>query len=71
MQRGKTTLSWNAPGYSTLQISIGGGKLFAAGLPGSGSAETGEWVNDGMVFALVDPISARTLSTVTVRANQP
>lgn len=65
---GKTTLSWNAPGYSVLQISITG-KLFAAGLPGTGTAETGDWVSDGMTFSLVDPISSRTLATVTAQTN--
>jgi hypothetical protein len=43
---GKTTLSWNAPGHSALQIWVAG-VLFAAGLPTSGSVTTGNWVGDG------------------------
>ena len=62
---GETTLSWDAPGYSRLQIWVAG-VLFAAGLPASGSVDTGAWVSDGLPFSLVDPASGQTLSTLTV-----
>jgi hypothetical protein len=63
---GKTTLAWNAPGFSALQIWVAG-KLMASGLPTSGSAETGNWVSDGIVFSLVDAVSNQTIATMTVR----
>ena len=62
-----TALSWNAPGTSALQIWVDG-VLFAAGLPASGSIETGNWVSDGTPLALVNPTSAQTIATVTVAA---
>jgi hypothetical protein len=64
---GKTTLSWNAPGNSGLQIWVNGA-LFAAGLPASGSVDTGNWVSDGTSFTLVNPSSGQTLATVNVAA---
>lgn len=64
---GKTTLNWNAPGYSALQIRVAG-VLFAAGLPASGSIDTGNWVSDGLPFSLIDPASGQTIATVTVAA---
>src|SRR5439155_15437669 len=63
---GTTTLSWNAPGYSALQIRVSG-VLFAAGLPTSGSIDTGNWVSDGLPFSLVDPASGQTIATLTMR----
>jgi hypothetical protein len=65
---GKTTLSWNAPGYSGLQIWVDG-VLFDGGLPGSGSVDTGNWVSDGTSFALKNPATGQTIATVTVAAN--
>ena len=62
---GKTTLSWNAPGYSALQIRVDG-VLFDAGLPASGSVDTGTWVSDGTSFSLVDSASNHTIATLTV-----
>jgi len=62
---GITTLSWNAPGYSALQIRVDG-VLFDAGLPSSGSVDTGNWVSDGTFFSLVDPASNHTIATLTV-----
>jgi hypothetical protein len=63
---GKTTLSWNAPGYSSLQI-FANGSLFAT-VGTSGSIDTGNWVSDGMNFFLVDPATGAPLSTVTVHS---
>ena len=62
---GKTTLSWNATGYSGLQIWVNG-VLFDAGLPASGSVETGNWVGDGTSFSLVDSASNHAIATLTM-----
>lgn len=64
---GKTTLSWNAPGHTSLQI-FAGSTLFATGLASSGAIDTGNWVSDGLVFSLVDPTSGRALATVAAHA---
>ena len=61
---GQTTLSWRAPGYSSLQI-FANGSLFG-NVGASGSLTTGNWVGDGMNFSLVDPATGAPLSTVTV-----
>jgi hypothetical protein len=62
---GKTTLSWNAPGYDQVFIRINGTNM--TGTRGtSGSVETGNWVSNGSVFELVDAVSGRVLATVTV-----
>jgi hypothetical protein len=65
---GKTSLTWNAPGFSALQIWVAG-QLMASGLPTAGSADTGNWVSDGMVFSLVDSASGQRISTVTIHIN--
>jgi hypothetical protein len=64
---GEAALSWNAPGYSELQIWVAG-VLFAADLPASGSIETGNWVSNGLPFSLVDPASGQTIATLIVAA---
>jgi hypothetical protein len=64
---GKTTLSWNAPGNSGLQIWVDR-VLFDAGLPASGSVEAGNWVGDGTSFALINPATGQTIATLTVAA---
>jgi hypothetical protein len=66
---GKTTLSWNAPGHIGLQIWVDG-VLFDAGLPASGSVDTGNWVSDGTSFALIDPAKGQTIASVTVAAKE-
>jgi hypothetical protein len=65
---GKTSLTWDAPGFSALQLWVAG-KLMASGLATSGSADTGNWVSDGMVFSLVDSVSGQTIATVTTHTN--
>ncbi len=64
---GQTTLTWNAPDSTTVDIYVGGtnGSLFASGGP-TGSAQTGGWVSNGMVFTLVDGTSHQVLATATV-----
>jgi hypothetical protein len=48
-----------------VHIGTATGTLFAEGLS-SGSAQTGEWVSDGMKFVLVDAATHATLASVTV-----
>jgi hypothetical protein len=64
---GKTTLSWNAPGSSGLQIWVDG-MLFGDALPASGSADTGNWVSDGTSFSLINPANEQTIATITTAA---
>lgn len=64
---GETTISWNAPCATALEIRVGSvaGTLFAAG--GSvGSAQTGNWVSNGMTFVLVDVATNVVVATTTV-----
>ncbi|MBV6433425.1 MAG: hypothetical protein IANPNBLG_03603 [Bryobacteraceae bacterium] len=69
-----TTISWNVPGLESVEVRVGkpDGALFASGGP-RGSAKTGTWVNDGMMFFLQDvsggkPLTrANTLATITIR----
>jgi hypothetical protein len=70
---GQTTLTWSAPGSQVIEIHIGAvdGELFTQE-GNRGSAQTGSWVSDGMVFYLQDvtggkPLTADyTLATLTV-----
>jgi hypothetical protein len=70
---GSTTISWTAPGAEMIEIHIGSpdGPLFAT-LGYHGSAQTGNWVPDGMTFYLQDvtggkPLTAEnTLATLVV-----
>ncbi len=64
---GQTTLSWNAPGHSLVQLFANG--IFFGNAGSSGSVATGNWVNDGMNFFLVDPATGAPLSTVTVHTS--
>ena len=64
---GQTTISWNAPNASVVEIRIGGptGQLFA--MQGkSGSMMTGRWVQEGLTFFLVDVSDGKTASAANV-----
>jgi hypothetical protein len=65
---GATTLFWNAPGYSNLEVHLNApdGKLFSGSAGSTGTAATGQWVRDGMRFFLQDPSSGTTIGIVTV-----
>ncbi len=71
---GLTTLSWKAEHVREVEIRVGApdGQLFSRSGP-TGSARTGEWVADGMMFFLqnvsngLELNSDNTLDTVTVR----
>ena len=68
-----TTISWNAPSATYIQVRVGApdGPLFTDNF-NTGSAPTGLWVTDGMIFYLQDvstnqPLTAaNTLATLTV-----
>ncbi len=64
---GQTTISWDAPGSSSVQVHVGSatGTVFTTGGP-TGSAQTGDWVTNGMVFVLVDGTSHATLASTTI-----
>ena len=72
---GQTTLSWNAPGASVVEIRVGSptGSLFSYTGP-QGSAPTGTWVTDGMTFYLQDVTKGEpgtTVGTATVYLTLP
>jgi hypothetical protein len=67
---GKTTLNWNAPGATIVEVHLGSptGALFARS-GSSGSQMTGNWVSDGLVFYLQDVsggVPGVTVATTTV-----
>jgi hypothetical protein len=71
-QDGVTTISWNAPVSSVIEVHIGSptGALFSRS-SNHGAMETGAWVTDGTLFYLQDvsvgPASpANTLAVLTV-----
>lgn len=74
---GTTTINWNAPNVSDVEIHLGSpnGPLFASG-GNQGSAQTGPWVPDGMTFYLQDvtngkPLTAsNTLATLIVHLHR-
>lgn len=74
---GTTDIAWDAPLAQTVEIHVGSpsGPLFAAG-GNTGSAATGAWVSNGMLFYLQNttggkPLtSANTLATVSMIVQQ-
>jgi Ferritin-like domain len=70
---GMTTISWNAPSASVIQVRVGApdGDLFTDNV-NLGSMATGLWVSDGLTFYLQDvssgqaPTAANTLATLVV-----
>jgi glucose/arabinose dehydrogenase len=72
---GKTTIAWTSYGTSQVEIHVdapNGNKMTSSG-PGSFSATTGQWVQNGQTFYLQNvsnglPLtSANTLATVTLK----
>jgi hypothetical protein len=63
MSLGETTLQWNAPGATSIEVHVSApnGTLFAAG-GSSGSAATGLWVSDGTTFYLQDTSGGKPLT---------
>ncbi len=64
----ETTLTWNAPNSTAVQVRVGSptGTLFADGGP-TGSAVTGPWVSLGMSFYLIDATTLQPLASVVVQ----
>ena len=62
---GMTEMSWVSTGRVEVRVNSATGNLFARS-PGSGSQETGNWVNQGRQFFLVDPATGETLDTQSV-----
>jgi len=60
---GQTTLTWNAPGASVIQIHVNSptGPLFTDYGP-SGSMSTGLWVTNGTQFYLQDVSNGKSLT---------
>ena len=65
---GTTTVFWDAPGYSNLEVHVNApdGPLFAGSSGQVGVANAGPWATDGMRFFLWDPSSQQTIGIVTV-----
>jgi Bacterial Ig-like domain (group 3) len=65
-----TTLTWNAPGTSNVQVHVGSasGTLFAGG-GSTGSATTGPWAGAGQIFYLVDAPTQAVLAQLTLQGN--
>ena len=65
---GQTTIAWNAGEEVTeveVRLDAPDGNLFTDG-ESTGSAETGEWVTNGMVFYLINKLNGEVIDTVTV-----
>jgi hypothetical protein len=60
---GTTTINWNAPNASSVEIHVGSpsGPIFGAG-GNQGSVQTGRWVTDGMTFYLQDVTNGKSLT---------
>jgi OmcA/MtrC family decaheme c-type cytochrome len=64
----QTTLTWNAPNSSAVEVHVGSptGTLFADGGP-TGSAVTGPWAGLGMSFYLVDATTHQPLASAVIQ----
>jgi hypothetical protein len=67
---GQTTISWEAPGYDSIEVRIHSptGKLMAGGQ--SGSTQTGKWVKDGTMFFLVNASNGEVLDRIVVQLTE-
>jgi hypothetical protein len=74
---GRTTLTWTSTGTNRVEIHVNApnGNLLTGSGPGTFSATTGQWVQNGMTFYLqnvsdgLPSTSANTLATVTMNAS--
>src|SRR3977135_4280748 len=52
---GRATILWNYSGTGPVQVRVGPARIPMTGLqPSIGSADTRDWVSDGLLFTLVD-----------------
>ena len=64
---GRTRIFWNVPGADSVQLRAGGPSGTIMGVePPQGSTGTGDWVQDGMVFALTTG-DGQQLASATAR----
>jgi hypothetical protein len=64
---GHATIVWNYPGLGPVQVRVGPASQPMTGFPGPvGTADTGDWVSDGLLFTLVDSVG-QELARVTAR----
>jgi hypothetical protein len=64
---GHATIVWNYSGRGPVQVRVGPASVPMTGFPGPiGSADTGDWVSDGLLFTLVDS-AGQELARVTAR----
>jgi glucose/arabinose dehydrogenase len=74
---GRTTLTWTSTGTNRVEIHVNApnGNLLTGSGPGTFTATTGQWVQNGMTFYLqnvsdgLPSTSANTLATVTMNAS--
>lgn len=67
---GATTISWTAPSsvqYVEVRIGSPSGPLFATGT-NTGSAPTGQWVSNGLMFFLQDVTGGKALNSIDTLA---
>ena len=62
---GMTNVAWQASGPVEVRVGSADGKLFASS-GGDGSSDTGNWVNDGRLFFLVDKATGDVLQEMPV-----
>jgi hypothetical protein len=64
---GRTRIFWNVPGADSVQLRAGGPSGTIMGVePPQGSTGTGDWVQDGMIFALTTA-DGQQLASATAR----
>lgn len=64
---GTTNISWYVPGHNATEVHLNSpsGPLFTSG-GATGTADTGNWVTEGMSFYLVDSSSSEVLGSYTM-----
>lgn len=70
---GETKLAWTSYGTDAVEIHVDApdGNIFTSSGPGSFSATTGHWIQNGTTFYLQNVTNGATLATVTLTALHP
>jgi hypothetical protein len=68
---GITTLTWDAPGHTRLEIFVGSvtGDQMTGAMGSTGFTRTGDWVTDGMRFFLVDLTTHTAIASLIVHVS--